>query len=170
MLLSFDRTAKARVVDFEHLTLVIELALQHDQLFAAYLAMYYLIRADYFILVHPQLSQRCIPASKQGDAVFCHIILGMNLRHYGSTIYQILSTARESGHDALQRLLHKLRLGSMRTRYDDSGILVALSFIASMLYVAVHYVLCMVSHAVNVHQASGNACCKDSSWLSHSCA
>jgi hypothetical protein len=57
MLLSFDRTAKARACELMHLNLVIELAVKQDQLFAAYLAMYHCIRTDTQTLVHPHLQE-----------------------------------------------------------------------------------------------------------------
>jgi hypothetical protein len=120
MLLSFDRTAKVKAVSVMHLKLMVELAVKQDQLFAAYLAMYHSIRTDTDVFPNPVLSQLCFMAASKGDAVLCQTIFSMGLHQDGQSVYQVLSTARASCHDALQQqLLYTLGQDSMHVRYGN---------------------------------------------------
>jgi hypothetical protein len=118
VLLSFDRTAKVKPVELMHLNLVVELALTHGRLFAAYLAMYHSIRTDTHTFPNPMLSQQWFMAVSKGDATLFETIFDMGLYKCAPSIYQALSIARAVKHDVLQQhLLSKLSQDNMRIRY-----------------------------------------------------
>jgi hypothetical protein len=101
------------------------LALQHDQLETAYLAVRHLIKNNCHMFSFPAVFEQCIAAARKGNATLCQIVFDTALYHgskcgrsavgYATLMYQILRAAHAARqYDLCQQVVQNLRPGSMR--------------------------------------------------------